>query len=93
MLDAAGLPGAEVVAQAQSGGPVEEIKRAHLREVEEHSVFGVPTFVLDGRAVFVRLTTRPEGDRALARRTIEGVLRSLEEQPELDEFKATTRSR
>ena len=35
------------------------------------AVFGVPTFIVDGRAVFVRLMSRPQGDAALARRTIE----------------------
>ena len=56
-------------------------------------VFGVPTFVVDGRAVFVRLMSRPGGDAALARRTIEGVLDLVDEQPDLNEFKYTTLER
>jgi hypothetical protein len=61
--------------------------------VNEWSVFGVPTFVVDGRAVFVRLMSRPQGDAALARRTIEGIVRLMDEQPDLNEFKYTTLER
>jgi hypothetical protein len=37
--------------------------------------------------------SRPQGDAALARRTIEGVLRLMDEQPDLNEFKYTTLER
>ncbi|MGP0031415.1 MAG: DsbA family protein [Acidimicrobiales bacterium] len=93
VLDAAGVPGDKVLARVEDGGPIEEIKRAHLEAVSAWSVFGVPTFVVDGRAVFVRLMSRPAGDAALARRTIEGVLRLVEQQPDLNEFKYTTLER
>ena len=59
----------------------------------EWEVFGVPTFVVDDRAVFVRLMSRPQGDAALARRTIEGVLELFDALPDLNEFKYTTLSR
>ena len=93
VLDQAGVPGDKVLAELAAGGAIEEIKRSHLMAVNEWSVFGVPTFVMDGRAVFVRLMSRPEGDAALARRTIEGVLRLMDEQPDLNEFKYTTLER
>jgi hypothetical protein len=93
VLDEAGVPGDKVLAELAAGGAIEEIKRSHLQAVTEWSVFGVPTFVMDGRAVFVRLMSRPEGDAALARRTIEGVLRLIDEQPDLNEFKYTTLER
>ena len=93
VLDAAGVPGDKVIAEVEAGAPIEEIKRSHLLAVDEWSVFGVPTFVVDGRAVFVRLMSRPQGDAALARRTIEGVVRLMEEQPDLNEFKYTTLER
>ena len=92
VLDAAGVPGDKVLAQVDSGEPIDEIERAHLQAVSEWSVFGVPTFVVDGRAVFVRLMSRP-GDAALARRTIEGIVRLMDDQPDLNEFKYTTLSR
>jgi hypothetical protein len=93
ILDAAGVPGDKVLAEVDAGGPVDEIRRAHLQAVDEWSVFGVPTFVVDGRAVFVRLMSRPQGDAALARRTIEGIVRLMDDQPDLNEFKYTTLDR
>jgi hypothetical protein len=93
VLDAAGVPADKVLSEIEGGGPIEEIKRSHLQAVGEWSVFGVPTFVVDGRAVFVRLMSRPEGDAALARRTIEGVLSLMDQQPDLNEFKYTTLQR
>ena len=93
VLDVAGVPGDKVLAELAGGGPIEEIKRSHLMAVNEWSVFGVPTFVVDGRAVFVRLMSRPQGDAALARRTIEGIVRLVDEQPDLNEFKYTTLER
>ena len=52
-------------------------------------VFGVPTFIVGDDAVFVRLMSRPEGDAALATRTVQGVLDLFETMPDLNEFKYT----
>jgi hypothetical protein len=93
VLDAAGVPGDKVLAQVDSGEPIDEIERAHLQAVGEWRVFGVPTFVVDGRAVFVRLMSRPGDDGALARRTIEGIVQLMDDQPDLNEFKFTTLTR
>ena len=92
VLDGVGLPGATVVAEAQSGPPVAQIREAHERAVSELDVFGVPTFVVGDRAVFVRLMSRPAGDAALARRTVDGVLNLFETVPDLNEFKHTSLS-
>jgi hypothetical protein len=89
ILDAAGVPGDKVLVEVDTGAPIQEIRRAHERAVDEWAVFGVPTFVVEGRGVFVRLMSRPQGDAALARRTIEGVVRLMDEQPDLNEFKYT----
>jgi hypothetical protein len=93
VLDGAGVPGDKVLAEVESGTPVQELRRAHEEAVSRWQVFGVPTFVLDDRAVFVRLMSRPAGDAALARRTVEGVLRLFDSMPELNEFKYTTLDR
>ena len=93
VLDTAGVPGDKVLAQVDSGEPIDEIERAHLQAVGEWSVFGVPTFVVDGRAVFVRVMSRPGDDAALGRRTIEGIVQLMDDQPDLNEFKFTTLSR
>ena len=93
ILDTAGVDGAKVIAEVEGGRPIDAIRRAHQQAVEEWNVFGVPTFVVGGRAVFVRLMSRPEGDAALARRTIEGIVTLMDEQPDLNEFKYTTLAR
>ena len=93
VLDAAGVPGDKVLAEVESGAPVQELRRAHEEAVSRWQVFGVPTFVVDERAVFVRLMSRPDGDAALARRTVEGVLGLFDSMPDLNEFKYTTLER
>jgi len=93
VLDGAGVPGDKVVAEVGTSAPVQEVRRAHEQAVDDWGAFGVPTFVVEDRAVFVRLMSRPQGDAALARRTVEGVLELLDRIPDLNEFKYTTLSR
>jgi 2-hydroxychromene-2-carboxylate isomerase len=93
VLERAGVPGDKVLAELESGAAVQDIRRAHERAVGDLGVFGVPTFMTAGRAVFVRLMSRPEGDAALARRTVQGVLDLFETMPDLNEFKYTTLAR
>jgi hypothetical protein len=93
VLDRAGVPGADVLAEVAGGEPVAEIRRAHTDAVTKWEVFGVPTFIIDDRAAFVRLMSRPRGDAALARKTIEDVVALFDAQPDLNEFKYTTLSR
>jgi hypothetical protein len=90
VLDAHGVPADKVLAEVESGGPIDEIKRAYQEAVTKWSVFGVPTFIVEENAVFVRLMTRPRGDAALARKSIEDVVRLIDDQPDLNEFKYTT---
>jgi len=52
-------------------------------------VFGVPTFIVADRAVFVRLMARSEGDADVARATVERVLGLITDHPDLNEFKHT----
>lgn len=84
-----GLDADAVLAVVRTGEPLETLRKEHERGVAEHDVWGVPTFVGDDRAVFVRLMTRPAGDAALARRTIERVLDIVGGFPELHELKQT----
>ena len=90
VLERAGVPGDKVVAEVESGAVMDALRQAHEEAASELGVFGVPTFIVDDRAVFVRLTTRPLGDAATARRTIEGVIGLFDEHPELNEFKTTS---
>lgn len=93
VLDRVGVPGDKVLAEVQSGAPVLEIRQAHERAAGELEVFGVPTFIVGDRAVFVRLMSRPRGDVDVARRTTQGVLDLFDSMPDLNEFKYTTLSR
>ena len=94
VLDGVGRPGR----QGRRGGrspdaPIKEIRRAHEQAVNKWATFGVPTFVVDDRAVFVRIMSRPKATLALARRTIDGVLQLFDTMPDLNEFKHTTLTR
>jgi predicted DsbA family dithiol-disulfide isomerase len=90
VLAAAGVPADEVFSQVAEGWPMKALRAAHEGSVADHEVFGVPTFIVGERAVFVRLMTRPEGDGALATATIGRVLDLVVDHPELNEFKHTT---
>ncbi|HMC52584.1 MAG TPA: DsbA family protein [Acidimicrobiales bacterium] len=89
-LEEAGVDADAVLAEIADGWPLEVFRKEHQVYAADHHVFGVPTFVLDGRAVFVRLMDRPHGDASLARRTVDRVLDLLQGWPELNEYKYTT---
>jgi DSBA-like thioredoxin domain len=93
VLERAGVPGDKVVAEVESGAVMTALRQAHEDAARDWGVFGVPTFIVGDRAVFVRVTTRPDGDAASARHTIEGVVELFDEHPELNEFKTTSISR
>jgi hypothetical protein len=93
VLTASGVDADKVLAAVAEGGPRAVFRQAHEAAVATHRVFGVPTFLVGDRAVFVRVMTRPGDDASAARATIEGVLTLLEAHPELNEFKHTTVNR
>ena len=84
----AGVDPDEVAKLVAGGGPATALAADHTWAVDDHRVFGVPTFVTDRRAVFVRLMDRPDAPAA-ARATLERVLAMVEDWPDLNEFKAT----
>lgn len=89
VLAGAGLDPEEVMAEVESGRPLEAFRSAHEEAVEKHAVFGVPTFVTDGRAAFVRIMTRPGSDPASSTALIERVLDLVASHPNLNEIKHT----
>jgi hypothetical protein len=89
-LDGAGLDGRQVVDEALSGWPAERAGAEHEEAVERWEVFGVPTFIMGDKALFVRLMGRPGGDAGAARSTIEQVLGIADGLPQLNEYKFTT---
>jgi hypothetical protein len=72
------------------GWPVEVFRAEHEESVARHRVFGVPTFISEDQAVFIRLMNRPGGDADLARSTIDRVLDLITAHPEINEYKHTT---
>jgi len=78
-----GLDTDAVAAEVASGRPLETLALEHTEAVKRHSVFGVPTFIVGERAVFVRLMDRANPDE------IDRVL-DLLEWTELNEFKHTS---
>ncbi len=79
----AGLDPDAVAAVVDSGRPLETLAQEHTEAVRRHAMFGVPTFVIDGRAVFVRFMDRKnpsDVDRVL----------DLLAWNDLNEFKQTT---
>jgi hypothetical protein len=85
----AGLDADEVLEQARTGRAPKTLRAEHEAAVDQHTVWGVPTFIAGDRAVFVRIMDRPEGDAGRARGRIERVLDLVEGEPELHEFKQT----
>jgi 2-hydroxychromene-2-carboxylate isomerase len=84
---------AEVVEAAGAPESLATVQAAHEAASKDQSVWGVPTFVVEANAVFVRLMDRNPGesaeDRDLGRTSIERVL-DLLEWSELNEYKHTS---
>ncbi|MGA8295906.1 MAG: DsbA family protein [Acidimicrobiales bacterium] len=89
-LERVGVDVDAVFADLAAGWPYERFRAEHEDSVARHSAFGVPTFVLDEKAVFVRLMTRPDGDGARSIDTIDRVLSLISDHSELNELKYTT---
>jgi hypothetical protein len=89
VLDESGVDGAAVLAAIDDGWPLETFRKEHEAAVAEHAVFGVPTFIAGGRAVFIRLLDRPNGDAVLATKTVERLIDLTAGWDSLNEFKQT----
>jgi 2-hydroxychromene-2-carboxylate isomerase len=88
VLDGAGVDADWVKAEIDSGWPLETYEAEHTDAVARFGVFGVPTFIIGERAVFVRLMDRPTpGERSTA---IDRLLDLIDGWPELNEFKHAT---
>ena len=89
VLTGCGIDPNPVFAEVDSGRPLATIRDEHARYATSHHVWGVPVFVVDDKAVFVRLLDRAEGDEALAVHTINRILDDID-WPILNEFKHTS---
>lgn len=89
VLKGCGIDPIAVFDEVDRGRPLATIRDEHTRYATSHHVWGVPVFVVDDKAVFVRLLDRAEGDEALAIHTIERILDTID-WPILNEFKHTS---
>jgi predicted DsbA family dithiol-disulfide isomerase len=89
VLEDVGLDPEEIFSIVAGGKPLAVLRDEHEADVRDHHVWGVPTVIAGGRAVFVRLLDRPGGDHALGRQRIEQVLDLVEGSLALHEFKQT----
>jgi hypothetical protein len=89
VLDDADLDSTAVLEAARGDEVLDQLRHEHDAGVRDHEVWGVPTFIGDRRAAFVRLLDRPDGDSDHATRSIEQVLDLVDGAAMLHEFKQT----
>lgn len=90
VLSEVGVDADAVMGEVEAGSALEAFRAAHEEGVTLRRAFGVPTFIWEDQAVFVRFMHRPKGDGELARRTIDRTLDLLTGWPELNEYKHTS---
>ena len=84
-----GLDAGDVLARAWSDAVLDTLRSEHTHAARKHGVFGVPTFVVDGNAAFIRIMDRPEGDAGRARATVDRLVDLVDDWPALNELKHT----
>lgn len=92
LLAEAGADVDAAFAEIATGRPLETVRDEHEAAARDLDVWGVPTFMAEGRAAFVRLMDLPT-DGADARRSIERCVDLLTGWPSLNEFKHTSLDR
>jgi len=88
VLEGQDVAAADVHEAVESGEALATVRKEHEAAVDASNVWGVPTFVLGDRAVFVRLMESPKDD-ADGHRTVDRLL-DLLAWTDLNEFKATS---
>jgi protein-disulfide isomerase-like protein with CxxC motif len=83
-----GVDMARVAADVASRRPHDVIAASH-KEFERFEAFGVPTFVVNDDATFVRYMSEPQGDPAQSVELITALLAMMTNRPDLNEFKHT----
>lgn len=83
-----GVDMAEVAADVSSRRPHDVIAASH-KEFDRFEAFGVPTFVVNDDATFVRYMSEPSGDPAQSIGLINSLLTMMTDRSDLNEFKHT----
>lgn len=89
IMSAAGADAAAAFADVDSGRPLQVVQEEHTSFVKSHHVWGTPTFIVDDKAVFVRLLDYAHGNTEVATTTINRILDDID-WPILNEFKHTS---
>ena len=89
IIESAGGNAEQAFADVESGRTLAVVREEHTMYVNSHQVWGTPTFIVDDKAVFVRLLDHAHGDTAVAKRTIDRILDDID-WPILNEFKHTS---
>jgi hypothetical protein len=91
VLLANGVDDQAVFERIDSGAALSTVRAQHERYAESHQVWGVPTFIKNDQAVFVRLMNRPD-DAAPEQsiRAVERVVDLVSGWADLNEFKHTS---
>jgi 2-hydroxychromene-2-carboxylate isomerase len=92
VLTEVGVDAEAVFAHVSAGEALRAVREGHEGAVAGHAAWGVPTFIVGDRAVFVRLMEDP-ADATDARATVERLIDLMDGWPELNELKATTTTR
>jgi len=90
VLNAHGVDADQVFDEVRACRPRDTFRAEHQGVVTQHRVFGVPTVIAAGQAVFIRLVDRPGTDAAKARETVERCVDLVTGWPNLNEFKHST---
>jgi predicted DsbA family dithiol-disulfide isomerase len=85
-----GVDVAAVLAEVESGVPLKTVRAEHESAVNDHEVWGVPTFIAGGQAAFVRLMERPKDTAVRGAQAVDRIVDMLAGWPELNEFKHMT---
>jgi len=86
----AGLDPESIWAEIDTGSPLQVVRAEHEAAATVSNAWGVPTFMVGGDGVFVRLMETANGDGDLAIRTVDRVVDMLTGWPQLNEFKHTS---
>jgi hypothetical protein len=91
VLLANGVDDQAVFERIDSGAALSTVRAQHERYAESHQVWGVPTFIKNDQAVFVRLMNRPDNaapEQSI--RAVERVVDLVSGWADLNEFKHTS---
>jgi hypothetical protein len=91
VLLASGVDDQAVFERIDSGAALSTVRAQHERYAESHQVWGVPTFIKNDQAVFVRLMNRPDGaapEQSI--RAVDRVVDLVSGWADLNEFKHTS---